>query len=188
MRANEPTVVEEESFSALMNLPARRFPTHDAEDDFPVEDWAAEPHLSADEVEALSIRRGTLTPAERREIESHVSHTYDFLRQIPWTGEFSRIPQIAWAHHEKLDGSGYPRGIKGEDIPVPSRMMTISDIYDALRAVDRPYKKAVTVERALQILEDEARSGKVDGVLLGVFIEAKIYELPQFMALLLPRS
>jgi HD-GYP domain-containing protein (c-di-GMP phosphodiesterase class II)/L-fucose mutarotase/ribose pyranase (RbsD/FucU family) len=189
VRANEPTVVEEESFSALMNLPApRRFPDHDAEDDFPVEDWAEEPHLSADEVEALSIRKGTLTAAERREIESHVSHTYEFLRQIPWTGELRRIPEIAWAHHEKLDGSGYPRGIKAPEIPVQSRMMTISDIYDALRAVDRPYKKAVSVERALQILEDEARTGKVDPALLGVFVEAKIFELPEFVALLLPRS
>ncbi len=89
--ANEPTVVEEETFSALMNLPARPFPDHDAEDDFPVENWAVEPYLSGAEVEALSIRKGTLTKAERREIESHVSHTYDFLRQIPWTGEPGRM-------------------------------------------------------------------------------------------------
>jgi HD-GYP domain-containing protein (c-di-GMP phosphodiesterase class II) len=186
--ANEPTVVEAESFSALMNLPPRPFPDHDAEDAFPVENWAVEPYLSGAEVEALSIRKGTLTRAERREIESHVSHTYEFLRQIPWTGEFSRIPEIAWAHHEKLDGTGYPRGIKAAAIPIQSRMMTISDIYDALRAVDRPYKKAVSVERALGILDDEARTGKIDPVLLAVFVEAKIYELPQFLALLLPRS
>jgi HD-GYP domain-containing protein (c-di-GMP phosphodiesterase class II) len=186
--ANEPTVVEEETFAALMNLPGRPFPDHEAEDDFPVENWAVKPYLSGAEVEALQIRRGTLTPAERREIESHVSHTYEFLRQIPWTGEFRRIPEIAWAHHEKLDGSGYPRRITGDQIPIQSRMMTISDIYDALRAVDRPYKKAVSVERALQILEDEARAGKLDPVLLGVFLEAKIFELPEFLALLLPRS
>ena len=188
VRSNEPTIVAEESFAALMNLPARRFADHDAEDLFPVEEWAQEPHLSADEVEALSIKKGTLTIAEFEEIKSHVSHTYEFLRQIPWTGELSRIPEIAWAHHEKLDGSGYPRGIKATEIPVQSRMMTISDIYDALRAVDRPYKKAASVERSLQILHAEARDGKLDTDLLGVFVEAKIFELPAFKALLLPRA
>ena len=184
IRANEPTVVEEENFSALMDLPRRKFPDHNAEDDFPVELWAEEPHLSEDEIEALSIRRGTLTDRERREIESHVSHTYDFLRQIPWTGEFSRIPEIAWAHHEKLDGTGYPRGIKSAEIPIQSKMMTISDIYDALRAVDRPYKKAVTPERAIDILQKDVQGGRLDGELLRVFVEAKIYELPKFIALL----
>ena len=188
VRANEPTIVEEKSFAALMSLPSRRFPDHHAEDDFPVENWAQEPHLSTDEIESLSIRRGTLTSAERKEIESHVSHTYDFLRQIPWTGEFGRIPEIAWAHHEKLDGTGYPRGIKAAEIPVQSRMMTISDIYDALVALDRPYKKAASVEQALRILTDEASTGKLDGDLLGVFVDAKLFELPAFKALLLPRT
>ena len=188
MRANEPTVVEEQTFGALMNLPTRRFPDHKAEDLFPVEDWAEEPHLSAEEVEALSIRKGTLTQAERLEIESHVSETYKFLQRIPWTGELRRIPEIAWAHHEKLDGTGYPRRIKAAEIPVQSRMMTISDIYDALRAVDRPYKKAVSVEKALEILHLEARDGKLDADLLRLFVDAKVFELPAFLDLLLPRA
>jgi HD-GYP domain-containing protein (c-di-GMP phosphodiesterase class II) len=190
VRANEPTVVEEDTFSALMDLKGRgrAFPNHEAEDGFPVEQWAQEPHLSADEVEALSIRRGTLTESERREIESHVSHTYEFLRQIPWTGELARIPEIAWAHHEKLDGTGYPRRITGPDIPIQSKMMTISDIYDALRAVDRPYKKAVSVEKALDILGGDVKAGRLDDELFRVFVEAKIYEHPKFLALLLPRS
>jgi hypothetical protein len=188
LRANEPTVVEEESFSALMNLPARSFPDHRAEDQFPVEEWAKAPYLSAEEVEALSIRQGTLTRAERLEIESHVSQTYEFLRKIPWTGELRFIPEIARAHHEKLDGSGYPRGLKGTDaIPVQSRMMTISDIYDALVALDRPYKRAQPPERALDILVDEAERGRLDTDLLHVFIEARIFDLPSFKALLLPR-
>jgi HD-GYP domain-containing protein (c-di-GMP phosphodiesterase class II) len=188
IKANEPTVVEEENFSALMSLPTRRFSDHEAEELFPVEDWAQEPHLSAEEIEALSIRKGTLTTSERLEIESHVSETYKFLQRIPWTGELRRIPEIAWAHHEKLDGSGYPRHIKAAEIPVQSRMMTIADIYDALRAVDRPYKKAVSVERALEILHLEARDGKLDKDLLGLFMEAKIYQLPAFLDLLLPRA
>jgi HD-GYP domain-containing protein (c-di-GMP phosphodiesterase class II) len=188
LRANEPTVVEEEGFSALMNLPARDFPDHTAEDLFPVEDWAQAPHLSSGEVEALSIRKGTLTPAERLEIESHVSHTYEFLSKIPWTGEFRRIPEIAWAHHEKLDGSGYPRRLTAVDIPVQSRMMTISDIYDALVALDRPYKRAVSPEKALDILADEARRNRIDDALLRVFVEARVFDIPAFKALLLPRT
>jgi len=86
------------------------------------------------------------------------------------------VPEIAYAHHEKLDGTGYPRKLKDPEIPVQSKMMTISDIFDALVAWDRPYKKSVPVERALNILNDEAGQGKLDGALLRVFIDAKIYE------------
>jgi HD-GYP domain-containing protein (c-di-GMP phosphodiesterase class II) len=184
VHANEPTVVEEETFRAFMNLPARAFQSHEEEERFPVEEWAQAPHLSAAETEALSIRKGTLTAAEREEINSHVEHTYRFLQKIPWTGEFRRIPEIAWAHHEKLDGSGYPRGLKAADIPPQSKMMTISDIYDALVAQDRPYKKAVAPERALGYLEDDVKAGLLDGDLLRVFIEAKIYDDAEFKALI----
>ncbi|MEK7303411.1 MAG: HD domain-containing phosphohydrolase, partial [Pseudomonadota bacterium] len=86
-----------------------------------------------------------------------------------------RLPEFAYAHHEKLDGSGYPRGLVQADIPVPARMMTISDIYDALTAPDRPYKLAVSVERALDILGAEARANKIDAALLQVFIESGSY-------------
>ena len=192
--ANEPTVVEEGRFSILMNLPTRRFGGADLkaryqeESLFPVEDWAEPPYLSEDEVKALSIRKGSLDAEERTKIEMHVSHTYEFLRQIPWTGDLASIPLIAWAHHEKLDGSGYPRRITGPDIPPQSKMMTISDIFDALVALDRPYKKAQPVDRALQILEEEARHGKLDADLLRIFVEAKLYELPAFTEKLLPRA
>jgi HD-GYP domain-containing protein (c-di-GMP phosphodiesterase class II) len=194
LAANEPTVVEEDRFSILMNLPTRRFGGADLksrwkeESLFPVEDWAEPPYLSEDEVKALSIRRGSLDAEERQEIERHVSHTYEFLRQIPWTGDLAKIPLIAWAHHEKLDGSGYPRRIKSEDIPPQSKMMTISDIFDALVALDRPYKKAQPVDRALRILEDEARQGKLDPDLLNVFCEARLFEIKAFTDRLLPRA
>jgi HD-GYP domain-containing protein (c-di-GMP phosphodiesterase class II) len=181
LSANEPTVVEEDTFRAVMNLPTRDpFANHEAEDQFPVEAWAKGPFLTGDEVDALSIRKGSLSTEERRRIESHVSHTYEFLKKMPWTGELRRIPEIAWAHHEKLDGSGYPRGLRAADIPVESRMMTIADIYDALVAWDRPYKPSVSVERALEILNEEAESGKLDKQLLKVFIEARIFDLPEF--------
>jgi HD-GYP domain-containing protein (c-di-GMP phosphodiesterase class II) len=122
----------------------------------------------------LSIRKGSLTDEERREIESHVTHTYRFLSQIPWTRTLKRVPDIAYGHHEKLTGRGYPRSLKETQIALPTRMMTISDIYDALTASDRPYKRAVPKEKAYDILLDEARRGEVDKDLLHVFIEADI--------------
>jgi len=188
LQANEPSVVEEESFRALMSLPARSFPSFEHQNQFPVEEWSEEPFLSTQEVEVLSIRKGSLSEPERRKIESHVSHTYEFLQKLPWTGDLRSIPEIAWAHHEKLDGSGYPRGLKAPEIRPQSRMMTIADIYDALVAWDRPYKPAVSEERARAILCDEARAGKVDGELLRVFLEAEVFRLPAFKSLLQPRA
>jgi len=167
LQANEPTILEEESFLALMALPGRSFRDMDGN---------PQPYLTTNEVDALRIRRGSLSDKERREIESHVTHTFKFLSQIPWTGEYRGVPNIAYAHHEKLDGTGYPRHLKAEEIPIQSRMMTISDIFDALVAWDRPYKKSVPAEKALAILEDEAKHGKVDPALLQVFVEAKVYE------------
>jgi HD-GYP domain-containing protein (c-di-GMP phosphodiesterase class II) len=167
LQANEPTILEEESFRALMDLPNRTYTDGEGN---------RQPFLSTDEVAALSIRKGSLSEKERREIESHVTHTYQFLSKIPWTTEFRRVPEIAYAHHEKMDGTGYPRKLGATEIPIQSRMMTISDIFDALVAWDRPYKKSVPVERALDILRDEARGGKLDMLLLDVFVEAKVYE------------
>src|SRR5437667_12680480 len=100
-------------------------------------------YLTAPELVSLSIPNASLTSADRQELESHVTHTYRFLATIPWTSKLRRIPEIAYGHHEKLDGKGYPRQITAPEIPVQTRMMTISDIYDALTASDRPYKKAV---------------------------------------------
>ncbi|MDZ4676194.1 MAG: HD domain-containing phosphohydrolase [Oligoflexia bacterium] len=133
--------------------------------------------LDENEIVRLSVKRGTLSPQERVQIESHVSHTYDFLSQIAWTETLQNVPEIAHAHHEKLDGTGYPRKLKADQIPIQSRMMTISDIYDALTAFDRPYKKAVDNTRALDILHDEAKEGKLDKELLRIFIEARAYEV-----------
>jgi HD-GYP domain-containing protein (c-di-GMP phosphodiesterase class II) len=132
--------------------------------------------LGDEELKFLMVRRGNLDERERREIESHVTHTYLFLRQIPWTRELKNIPSIAYGHHEKLNGRGYPRELAGGAIPVQTRMMTISDIYDALTASDRPYKRAVPTERALDILHAEAKEGMLDGDLLKIFVEAKIFE------------
>ena len=133
--------------------------------------------VTPQEAKRLSLARGTLSMDERREIESHVSFTYEFLRQIAWTEDLAHVPEIAHAHHEKLDGTGYPRGLKAEDIPIQARMMAISDIFDALTAMDRPYKKAVPHERALHILHEEADEGKLDKFLLKIFVEAEVYKV-----------
>jgi HD-GYP domain-containing protein (c-di-GMP phosphodiesterase class II) len=187
VRANKPTVVAEESFTAFAKLPARDL-GEKHEEDFPVEDWAEPPFLSAAEMEALSIPKGSLTAYEKEKINEHVQKTYEFLVKIPWTGDLRGIPEIAWAHHEKLDGTGYPRRLKGAEIPVQAKMMTIADIYDALVAQDRPYKKAQTPEKALDILWGDAKNGWLDAELLKVFIEGKVYDLPEFKALIPPRT
>lgn len=131
--------------------------------------------ITPEEMIKLSLPKGSLSEEERREIESHVSHTYHFLRQIAWTEDLAGVPDIAHAHHEKCDGSGYPRGLTAEHIPIQAKLMTIADIYDALTSMDRPYKPATTPERALEILQTEARRGKLDMDLLKVFIEAGVY-------------
>src|SRR5690606_34127850 len=152
-RANEPTILPEGTFTELEEIHRQTYV------DF---DGVVRPLLSDDELRFLMIDKGNLDPRERREIESHVTHTYRFLQQIPWTKELKGIPQIAYGHHEKLNGMGYPRGVKDDEIPVQTRMMTIADIYDALTATDRPYKRAVPAERALDILHAEAKGGLVD--------------------------
>lgn len=120
-----------------------------------------EPVLHPREVRRLCIPLGTLDPEERLEIERHVEHTYRFLRVIPWTRELRNVPTLAYAHHEKLDGTGYPRRLRGEAIPYGARLMTVADIFDALTAGDRPYKGALSAEKAVQILRAEAAAGKV---------------------------
>jgi HD-GYP domain-containing protein (c-di-GMP phosphodiesterase class II) len=168
VQANEPNVVEEDSPPTLLELPLR---TYEDIDGKPL------PFLTPVEMGLLSIRKGSLSDEQRHEINEHVSHTYTFLKQLPWKRELKNVPEIAWAHHEYLNGKGYPRGLAGrENIPVQARMMTICDIYDALTDIKRPYKESVSVEKALDILVDDVRKGRLDEDLLDVFIKAKIYE------------
>jgi len=168
LQANEPTVLPEKTSEKLAQIAGWSF-------DDP--SGPTEPLLTQDELQLLSISKGSLNADERLQIESHVIHSFRFLDQIPWTKELKRVPEIARAHHEKLDGSGYPYHMKAEDIPFQSKMMTISDIFDALTARDRPYKRAVPIERALNIIGDEVKSQLLDPVLFNLFVEAKIYQL-----------
>jgi HD-GYP domain-containing protein (c-di-GMP phosphodiesterase class II) len=168
VEANEPTVLKEEG-SALLKVVASTVFEGSAGDGGPL--------LRTWELANLSIPRGSLSNEERSEIESHVTHTFQFLSTIPWTRELQQIPRIAGAHHEKLDGSGYPAGIDIQQIPLESRMMTISDIFDALTAKDRPYKRAIPPERALEILSAEVKEGKLDPDLFRIFVDARVFEV-----------
>jgi len=167
-KANEPTVLPEKTSEKLVEIAGWTF-----------QDPAGptEPLVTPEELRFLTIPKGSLDPEERVQIESHVIHSFRFLSQIPWTKELRNIPLIAKAHHEKLDGSGYPYRMKSEEIPFQAKMMTISDIYDALTARDRPYKRAVPVERALDIIGQEVKSQLLDPVLFQLFVEAKIFQI-----------
>jgi len=125
----------------------------------------------------VTIGKGSLNVEERLEIESHVTHSFRFLRQIPWTKDLRRIPTIAYAHHEKLNGSGYPNSLRSEDIPFQAKMMTVCDIYDALTASDRPYRRALPAERALDILGLEVKDGTLDPELVRIFTDAEVWTL-----------
>ena len=167
LQCNEPTVLPEGNFQRLVELAAVQF-----------EDWDGQsrPLLTPVEAGLLSIPKGSLDDKERLQIESHVVHTFKFLSQIPWTKEIKNIPLIARAHHEKLNGTGYPYKLSESEIPFQSKMMTVSDIYDALSASDRPYKKAVPTEKALDILSMEANRNLIDNSLFKLFVEAEIFK------------
>jgi len=164
--ANNPNVLAEGDFGHLRVIREMPFAEFDG----------AAGHLITDQdLLALSVRRGSLTPQERREIEAHVSHTRDFLSVLPWPPELSRVPLIAGAHHEKLDGSGYPDGRTADEIPLASKVMAVCDIYDALTAMDRAYKPAVSSDTAFRILKEEAAAGLIDADLVDVFIASGSY-------------
>jgi len=168
LQVNEPTVLPAGNFERLLEIAKRTYG-----DIRGVE----RTYVTPEEVRFLSIPKGSLDPEERLQIESHVIHTFNFLAQIPWTKEIKAIPMIARAHHEKLDGSGYPYKLREPQIPAQTKMMTISDIFDALSASDRPYKKAVPMQKALDILAMDVKSGALDPVLFQLFVDAKIFQL-----------
>ncbi len=167
VHANEPTVLAAGDFKKIADLGRQTFVLLEG---------GEAPLLAEREVTSLSVMRGSLTSEEFDEIRSHVTHTYRFLSKIPWGKSFSRVAVIAGAHHERLNGTGYPNRLHAEEIPLQSKMMTISDIFDALTASDRPYKRAVPVEKALDILGFEVKDGHVDPELVRIFNAARVWE------------
>ena len=164
--ANIPRVFHEDASSLLTELTTKRYTAPDGTE---------RPYLTEEELHFLSIPRGNLDEHERRQIESHVLHGYDFLLAIPWTEELSRIHEIVRGHHEKLNGQGYPDGVSGDAVSIETRIMTVCDIFDALTASDRPYKPALPVPEALEILRSEAREGALDADIVDLFCTSGVY-------------
>lgn len=165
--ANVPRVLDEEAAEILDEIAEQTFIDPNGEE---------RPYLTPHELHFLRIKRGSLDESERQQIQSHVVHSYDFLLNIPWTEELSRVAEIVRGHHEKLDGSGYPDGVTGEELSLETRIMTVCDIFDALTASDRPYKKALSVEKAIQILRWEAEEGMLDKQIVELFAESEVYQ------------
>ena len=164
--ANVPRVLPEEAAGILQEIAAKTYVAPDGTE---------QPYLTPEELHFLSIRKGNLDELERKQIESHVVHSYDFLDNIPWTEELSRIAEIVRGHHEKLNGKGYPDGVDGAQLSLETRIMTVCDIFDALTASDRPYKKALPVEKALAILRMEAAEGALDPDVVELFCASGVY-------------
>jgi hypothetical protein len=165
--ANEPTVLSSGDFARIEAIGLETFVDRTGQ---------VRALLEGHEVDSLKVNRGSLTPQEFDEIRSHVSHTFRFLSQIPWGKSLRRVPLIAGAHHERVNGTGYPHRLRAEEIPVQSKMMSIADVYDALTASDRPYKKAIPTERAIDILDFGVRDGHLDGELVRIFKDARVWE------------
>jgi HD-GYP domain-containing protein (c-di-GMP phosphodiesterase class II) len=166
--ANEPRIFAEKPLAALKELAHYKYRDVDG---------SAKPLLAPEEIDQLIVRRGNLTAQERQAIQSHVTHTYEFLKRIPWTQELQQVPAIAYGHHEKLDGTGYPRGLKQPDIPIQSQIMAIADIYDALTAGDRPYKDGLPITRALRLLKQEAAHNKLNQELVILFEQRQVFKV-----------
>ncbi|MEW6751542.1 MAG: HD domain-containing phosphohydrolase [Candidatus Latescibacterota bacterium] len=167
VRANLPgEYMADADLERLRGIAAKRFP------------WGGEevPYLTPDELHNLSIRKGSLTEAERRKINDHAAVTIKMLEQIPFTRKLRQVPAIAGAHHEKLDGSGYPRGLRGEGIGLRARILALVDVFESLSAHDRPYRaKPMPRETVLRILREEVEANHLDRALLELFLSRQLY-------------
>ena len=137
---------------------------------------ATRPLLTDDEVEMLCIARGTLNGAERQRINQHIDVTLQMLEAMPFPKTLARVPEYAGGHHEKIDGTGFPRGLTGDQMSWPARMMAIADIFEALTARDRPYKPPMPLSQALSILRDMRDRRHIDADLYELFLEARVWE------------
>lgn len=135
----------------------------------------ARPFLSDDELENLSIRAGTLTAAEREIINHHIVATIKMLEQLPWPKHLKHVPEFAGGHHERMDGRGYPKGLRRDDMSVQARIMGIADIFEALTAKDRPYKQGMKLSQAMQIMAKFKAGGHIDPDLFDVFVHSQVY-------------
>lgn len=166
LAANNPQVLAEEPLVQLQELSKYTYRDIDGE---------LKHLITPEEMAQLMVSRGSLTIKERLSIEAHVTYSYEFLKRIPWTQGLKNVPEIAYGHHEKLDGTGYPRGLTKAELPIQTQMMIITDIYDALTAGDRPYKRGLPVETTLKILRQEAAQNKINGDFVELFEQRQVY-------------
>lgn len=138
-------------------------------------DGQATPLLNTEEIYNLTIPKGTLTPEERTIINNHMVATIKMLESLPFPKHLSRVPEYAGGHHERMDGKGYPKGLTREEMSIPARVMAIADVFEALSARDRPYKKGKTVSECLKIMENMTQNNHLDPDLFKVFVERKVY-------------
>ncbi|HQQ73945.1 MAG TPA: HD domain-containing phosphohydrolase, partial [Pseudomonadales bacterium] len=136
----------------------------------------SQPLLTDNEVYNLCIERGTLTSEERSAINNHMSVTINMLESLPFPKKLRRVPEYAGGHHEKMDGSGFPRGLKREQMSLPARMMSIADIFEALTARDRPYKPPMKISQALSILKKMRQENHIDPDLFDLFVRSRVWE------------
>ncbi len=138
------------------------------------------PFLTDNELRNLSVRKGTLLEEERKVIENHAKMTLKITEQLPFPEKLSKVPEFAAGHHEKLDGSGYPNGLSGNELPIQTRIMAIADIFEALTARDRPYKKATDIDQVLKILTSMKNNNLIDPDIYDIFIGKQLYKKMTF--------
>ena len=170
-KCNEPgEFLEDETLDRLKELSQKTYIDDEGEQ---------QPLITEDELVNLSIRRGSITEKERGKMQDHAAVTLRMLKQIPFTKKLKNIPDFAGAHHEFINGKGYPLGLKGDEIPFEGKLMAVTDIAEALTASDRPYKKAMPLETVYRILRSMAEKGELDPSLVELFIEKEVYKLYQ---------
>lgn len=167
LRVNEPGFVSDEDRKSLEALRDHTYTDTDGK----VRPWFIE-----EEMEALLVQKGTLTPAEREIMESHVTRTRKILAEMSFSKSYAQVPAWASSHHEFLNGKGYPDGLQGEEIPKEVRLLTILDIFEALTATDRPYRPAMPLDRALGVLDAMVEEGALDGQILELFKESQAWK------------
>jgi len=133
------------------------------------------PLLNDDEVYNLSVRRGTLTPEERKIINDHIVVTIEMLEKLPFPRNLMRVPEYAGGHHEKMDGTGYPRGLTREQMSIPARIIAIADVFEALTATDRPYKRSKTLSEVMAIMGKMKEDNHLDPDLFNLFVKSGVY-------------
>jgi HD-GYP domain-containing protein (c-di-GMP phosphodiesterase class II) len=164
--ANQPNLLPRTPNPTLYTMTERTFVRPDG---------THTPYLTPQELHYLLVPYGSLDERERAEIQSHVDESYRFLADIPWTDDLKNLPAYAYGHHEKLNGTGYPRRLRDKEIPLQTRIMTIADMFDALTESDRPYKAAVSADQALEILQADAREGLLDPDLVQLLVDTQAY-------------